>query len=179
MACDATTSQESIQWQPHAYNSCSATLDPFVPAVGLKVTDAKVAELAQATGIDTRAVRAVMVDEARLPVFINRAYQVALRPIDIMGSSAVHLSIKRRDRQPVHDWRDLQEIKNMLVGPECEGVELFPAESRLVDTANQYHLFASTDPTYRFPFGFSARAVRDDGVAGAVQRPRTQSMEQF
>jgi hypothetical protein len=37
----------------------------------------------------------------------------------------------------VHDWRDLQRIKNQLVGPECEAVELYPAESRKVDTANQ------------------------------------------
>ena len=48
------------------------------------------------------------------------------------------LSIKRRDRAPVHDWRELQQIKNMIVGDEHEGFEVYPAESRLVDTANQY-----------------------------------------
>ena len=28
-------------------------------------------------------------------------------------------------------------IKNLIVGPEHEGFEIYPAESRLVDTANQ------------------------------------------
>jgi hypothetical protein len=54
----------------------------------------------------------------------------------------VHLSIKRFDRGPVRDWRHLQQIKNEVVGPEAEAFEIFPAESRLVDTANQYHLWA-------------------------------------
>ena len=54
--------------------------------------------------------------------------------------SMAKLSIRRNDREAVHDWRDLQRIKNELVGPECEGFELYPAESRLVDTANQFWL---------------------------------------
>lgn len=85
----------------------------------------------------------------------------------------MHLTIKRNDREPIHDWRDLQEIKNALVGPECEAVELYPAESRRVDTANQYHLFAIAEVGRRWPFGFTVRAVTDDpGLGRAKQRPR-------
>src|SRR5262245_53475080 len=40
------------------------------------------------------------------------------------------LSIKRIDKNPIHDWRVLQAIKNALLGEECEAVELYPAESR-------------------------------------------------
>jgi hypothetical protein len=40
----------------------------------------------------------------------------------------VCLSAKRVDREPLQDWRVLQEIKNALVGEECEAIELFPAE---------------------------------------------------
>ena len=65
-----------------------------------------------------------------------------------------HLSIKRVDKKPIKDWRDVQAIKNALGGPENEGVELFPAEDRLVDNANQYHLFVLKDNFQRFPFGF-------------------------
>lgn len=84
----------------------------------------------------------------------------------------VHLSIKRNDRAPIHDWRDLQEIKNELVGPECEGVELYPAESRRVDSANQYHLFVISVPGHRWPFGFTDRLVDGDtGATRAKQRP--------
>lgn len=78
------------------------------------------------------------------------------------AAEIVWLSIKRNDKEPIHDWRDLQAIKNMLVGPECEGVELFPAESRLVDTANQYHLWVFKNPKVGFHFGFNEGRHVDD-----------------
>jgi hypothetical protein len=85
-----------------------------------------------------------------------------------------HLSIRRNDRKTMRDWRDLQRIKNELCGYECEAVELFPAESRLVDTANQFHLWCLPRGA-RFPFGFDFRSVLDHDeapfVTGAVQRP--------
>src|SRR5262249_13701026 len=52
-----------------------------------------------------------------------------------------HLAIFRNDRQPVHDWRDLQRVKNDICGPEAEACEIYPAESRLCDRANTYHLW--------------------------------------
>jgi hypothetical protein len=82
----------------------------------------------------------------------------------------VHLSIKRRDKLPIHDWRDIQRIKNELVGPEIEGMELYPAESRLVDTANQYHIWCFPNAT--FPFGFhEGRLVTEAESDGSKQRP--------
>lgn len=89
-------------------------------------------------------------------VWLNSRYQVLVyRNRTSEGFPAVHwLSIKRRDKESIHDWRDFQRIKNDLIGPEHEAVELFPAESRLVDTSNQYHLWVLKDPTIRFPFGF-------------------------
>lgn len=95
--------------------------------------------------------------------YLNDVYQVAMRPL---GDMMVHLSIKRIDRQPCHDWRDLQAIKNQLVGDECEGAELYPAESRRVDSANQYHIWCVKDPTFRFPFGYNVRAVDDQTSVG-------------
>ena len=95
--------------------------------------------------------------------WLNDTYQVAVRPLD---NDAVHLSIKRLDRQPIHDWGELQQIKNELVGPECEGCELYPSESRKVDTANQFHIWAIKDPAFRFPFGFTTRAVSDTTTVG-------------
>lgn len=82
------------------------------------------------------------------------------------------LSIRRDDRQAVHDWRDFQRIKNQLAGEETEAVELYPAESRLVDSANQYWLWCFP-PGEKLPFGFGERAVTEDtsAVPGAVQRP--------
>ena len=80
------------------------------------------------------------------------------------------LSFKRIDRKPIKDWRHVQNIKNDILGLECEAVEIYPAESRLTDTANQYHLWGFTDPEFRFPWGFPSRQVFDDvgGIPGAV-----------
>lgn len=104
-------------------------------------------------------------------IWMNDTYQVAVREHE----HVVHLSIKRTDRKPCHDWRDLQEIKNQIVGRECEGVELYPAESRLVDSANQFHLWCVKDPEYRFPFGFTgARVVTDEPIGKSVNRPLKQ-----
>ena len=76
----------------------------------------------------------------------------------------VHLDISRHDGAPCNCWRELQQIKNELVGPNCEAVELFPAESRKVDTSNQYHLWVHPDPEYRFPLGFAHRFVLENSV---------------
>ena len=85
----------------------------------------------------------------------------------------VHLNIRRVDGYPGRDWRHFQAIKNQLVGRECEAVELYPAESRLTDTSNKYHLFCVADPTFRFPFGFETRDVQygDETEGGLRQRP--------
>jgi hypothetical protein len=102
-------------------------------------------------------------------VYKNDVYQVAVRH---PYPGLVHLSVKRIDRQCIHDWRDLQEIKNQIVGEECEGIELYPAESRRIDTANQYHLWCATDPAYRFSVGWNqGRLVTDKAVAGSFNRP--------
>ena len=84
-----------------------------------------------------------------------------------------YLTIKRRgDKSCVRAWRHLQEIKNDICGPEAEGVEIYPSESRKVDTANQFHLWVLLPP-HGFPFGFATRFVSDGKEAkkeGAVQR---------
>jgi hypothetical protein len=100
-------------------------------------------------------------------VWINDTYQVNIRRQETMA----HLSIKRHDKEPARDWRDFQRIKNELVGEEFEAVELYPAESRLVDSANQYHLWVVMDPAFRWPFGFTERFVSNKPLTGGKQRP--------
>jgi len=69
-----------------------------------------------------------------------------------------HLSIRNRDRSTQRSWTDFQRIKNELCGPEYEAVELYPAESRLVDLSNQYHLWVFRKGA--LDWGFANRAVR-------------------
>lgn len=75
---------------------------------------------------------------ARVEAWENDVYQATVEH-HVDGGS--YVSFKRHDRVAAHDWRHIQAIKNELCGPEREGFELYPAESRLMDTSNQYHLW--------------------------------------
>jgi len=96
------------------------------------------------------------------------------------GCDIVQLSIKRHDRAPAKDWRDFQRIKNQLTHPECEGMELYPAESRLVDTSTQFHIWVVADPKYRWPVGYNeGRVITEKNIGSAVQRPREEVDKQY
>jgi len=104
-------------------------------------------------------------------MWVNETYQVQVTRIP---DHMTQLNIRRRDGKVIlRDWRDFQEIKNQICGPECEAIELYPAESRLVDTTNKYHLWVVEDPTFRFPVGWDKRDVSSKGghAPGLRQRP--------
>jgi len=125
-------------------------------------------------------------DLSRDEIWFNNIYQVNVRKrtgpgsFDTFGEvfngfpkengEVAWLSIKRLDKEPIHDWRDLQRIKNEVVGEEAEAIEIYPAESRKMDVANQYHLFVFQG---QIPVGFVGRAVQSSREAeqvGAKQR---------
>jgi len=106
-------------------------------------------------------------------IWINSYYQVCLKRILAPTGwpcDMIHLSIKRLDKHPLHDWRHFQWIKNELIGEENEAIEIYPAESRLVDTSNQYHLWVFSDPEMKIPLGFGERSVWEGDNCGAKQR---------
>lgn len=115
----------------------------------------------------------VLLDDGQT-MWQNDLYTVVRRPAGTAaqsGGQVIWLSIRRTDRKPAREWRHFQRIKNQLAGAEYEGAELYPAESRKVDGANQYHLWCFPD---RMPFGFQERIVLDPQAAateapGAVQ----------
>lgn len=109
-----------------------------------------------------------------ITVWINNIYQVAINDVtDDAGANWKWLSIKRRDKKVIHDWRHLQRIKNELVGYECEAIEIYPPDSQLVDEANQYHLWVMP-PGMHSPVGFrEGRRVggsKEAATIGARQR---------
>jgi hypothetical protein len=123
-----------------------------------------------------KVLRHVCQQEASWPTYRNDKYQVCVRPVDPTPPGwpdMICLSIKRIDKEWLHDWRELQAIKNELCGEEFEAVELYPAESRKVDTANQYWLWVIKHPA-KFPFGFNERMVTDIPLGKSVQRPFTE-----
>ena len=121
--------------------------------------------------------------EAEAEVYVNDTYtvtkadaaqaQMVYAGKDTGWPAMWYLSIKRNDKEVIWDWRELQEIKNVTCGESNEGMQLFPAESRLVDTANQYHLFVIKQPGLFIPVGFPAREVTDIPVANTKQRKLT------
>lgn len=88
------------------------------------------------------------------------------------------ISFKRHDQQWPNDWRDALRIKNEIAGPEVEAVELYPAMSRVVDTANQRFLWCypqgdvpTWDGVHLIGMPAGMRIGPDDGpVNGSVQR---------
>jgi hypothetical protein len=59
------------------------------------------------------------------------------------GGPWVEIGIYCPDGEARHDFRDMQCIKNDIAGPEWEAIELFPAESRLLDPSNYYTLWCA------------------------------------
>lgn len=74
-------------------------------------------------------------------VWVNEAYQVVVRYQPGNEGVMWHLSIHTNTRYPIHDWRHLQQIKNEVCGEERWAIEVYPPESDLVDTANEFHLW--------------------------------------
>jgi hypothetical protein len=104
-------------------------------------------------------------------LFANDTYRVGL----FRRLPYIHLVIQRLDGGTCKEWRELQQIKNEIVGSEHEAVELFPAESRLMDTANEYHLWVLSDPKVRFQFGWWKRCVSSSPLSSSVHQPRFES----
>lgn len=145
---------------------------PVLPAG--KTRQQMIDELAATAGVTREVAEQAYrhgLDECRIAK--SSEYQVAVYEDtpNGFGEPMVHLSIKRLDREAIRDWRVLQQIKNAIVGEEAEGIELFPAETRRVDAANQYHLFCFR-PGFKVPVGFDTRLVHehDDAITGSKQR---------
>lgn len=95
--------------------------------------------------------------------YTNNRYQVVKEPVEYEGQmvDCIWLSIKALDDSARHDWREFQWIKNEIVGKEWEAMEIYPAESRMIDTCNQFHLWCF--PT-KIGVGWSTRLVMEENT---------------
>lgn len=85
-------------------------------------------------------------DTNRPEIWANDIYMVTVRrwskdPVFGTRAGVIQIGINSHDGTSRHDWRDFQGIKNQIAGEECEGFELYPAESRLLDPSNYYTLW--------------------------------------
>jgi len=86
---------------------------------------------------------------------------------DELKGKCVWLSIKRNDKSTRIEWFDKMQIVRTLVGDDWLGMELYPPQKFMVDTANQYHIIC-IPPEYAdsFPFGWKVREINDTDSKG-------------
>jgi hypothetical protein len=135
-------------------------------ANGMKATGKQIRKRAK------ESIKRLLSDE----IWINDLYQVNVdrKTYD----NWIHLSIKRRGKETIQGsaWQHFQWIKNQLVGEEYEALELYPAESRMVNTVNQYHLWVMKHPFPEacIPCGWNeGRLIYDKSSYGSKQTLET------
>jgi len=117
------------QHHPEAANEVSSYLKPLIKDEDYRKPEVK------ATGYDYPH-----------ELWHNDTYHITVRRYEsdiVFGSRGgmVQIGISSLDGSARHDWRDFQAIKNQICGVECEGFELYPAESRLMDPSNYFSLW--------------------------------------
>lgn len=118
---------------------------------------------------EVEALKWLMADGATSRFYLNDLYQVQATP----SGPFLHLNIRRRDGGMFKDWRHFQMIKNEIAGEEREAVEVYPAESRKVDTSNKWHLWVLPEGQ-KVNVGWPERDVQYKeikDVPGLRQRP--------
>lgn len=83
--------------------------------------------------------------------FTDRKYSVQVRTVQTDWGPVEHAVIRNTGATDI-TWREKQRIKNEIFGPERVAVEVFPAQSELVDDANLYHIWILPEGQ-RLPFG--------------------------
>ena len=107
----------------------------------------------------------VPVEEIKVPaeVWGSSQYTVTVHYLDDNRDGFVEVGIHNYHRTTHVPWRHVQQIKNEVFGPDREAVQLFPAEDRLVDAANEYWI-------YVYPTGTAP--MRERGVKLGMDRGR-------
>jgi len=100
----------------------------------------------------------------------NGVYTVAISWLGAMDGGAYFcLIVERNDGSALMDWTSLQAVKNAILGPDAEAVELYPAQSRVRDEAHRRWLWAVVGK--RFPIGIDLPpgALRPDKITMSVE----------
>ena len=104
--------------------------------------------------------------------YVNSRYQVAVYSPEEVGPDyppVIHLAFKHNKNVAITDFRDFQRIKNELVAEEAYAIQVFPPESKMVDTSNHYHLWVmghirgevadDRDVWPELPYGFKSQRL--------------------
>lgn len=83
-------------------------------------------------------------------VWVDGEYAVMSRPLQTEWGEVTHACIRNVDNTDI-PWAEKQRIKNELFGVDRIAVEVFPAETQLVDEANMYHIWILPEG-FKMPF---------------------------
>ncbi len=84
--------------------------------------------------------------------FLNNRFHVQIYRIETGWGEVLQLTVGRHGDLGQPSWSELQRIKNELIGRERVAVQVFPAESHLVDQADLLHLWV-LPKGFELPFG--------------------------
>jgi hypothetical protein len=115
--------------------------------------DGELEAAARLWGISVYEARRVWDNQSKRCTFWeDDTYQVRVKPVKFQGPATHQIIIRRKDLGVVENhWQEFMRIKDAVLGPEWEAVELYPSSYRRYDTSNTYHLWATLSP---FGFGY-------------------------
>lgn len=91
--------------------------------------------------------------------FENSRYRVQMdyTPACSRRGAMFLLMISRLDMSPPgpERYRDFMRIRDELIGPEHDAVEVYPCRSRELDLSNTYHLWVCASADQRFAVGYN------------------------
>lgn len=76
--------------------------------------------------------------------YVSKCWQTMDGKYDILYDKVdgyTHLRIQRIDNKPIHNYMDLQEIKNDLLGNDVIAIEIYPAQKDFKNCSNTYHIW--------------------------------------
>jgi hypothetical protein len=82
----------------------------------------------------------------------NNVYSVQLYRHTTDWGEVMQLLVREHNQSADIPWRDLQRIKNELVGHDWIAIEVFPTQEDLIDQANCFHLWV-LPYGFKLPFG--------------------------
>lgn len=91
-------------------------------------------------------------------------YCAMTREIDTIWGKVIHCCFRNLEGNDI-PWAEKQWIKDSLFGNDRLAIEVFPAQSRLVDEANMYHIWVF-EKGFELPFGIHKNDIseRDDEI---------------
>lgn len=84
-------------------------------------------------------------------------YCVMTRDINTPLGKVTHACLRNKGSKETNyegtdiPWAEKQRIKNEIFGKEAVAIEVYPKESKLIDSTNMYHLWILHD--FELPFG--------------------------